>query len=144
MKNFEFTGSLTNVGELVTGTSKTTDKQWQKRDVVIREIADQYPQSVVIELFGERANFDLPVGTIVTASFKLEVNEWNGKFFQKVSGYKVERYNAQAQTQTKQAATAPAANFADMLATAAQIAPAPAPVAETWPSEPVGTDELPF
>jgi len=93
MKNFEFTGSLTNVGELVTGTSKSAGKPWQKREVVVREIADQYPQSVVIELFGERANFDLPVGTIVTASFKLEVNEWNGKFFLKASGYKVERYN---------------------------------------------------
>lgn len=84
--SLEISGTVKNVFPLVTGNGK--NGQWQKRDLLI-ETPGQYPKSVVVTLWGDKANLTHNVGDKVTASIEIESREYNSKYYTDVKAWKI-------------------------------------------------------
>ncbi|MFC2739406.1 MAG: DUF3127 domain-containing protein [Prevotella sp.] len=84
----QFTGVIKKVFDLRSGTSQR-GTQWQSQSYLIEEVGNRFNQSVVFDVFGEdRINeFALAEGLMVEVSLELTTNEWQGKFYNKVSCY---------------------------------------------------------
>ena len=90
-----FTGRITNVGQLQGGTGKE-GHEWASIEVVVEDEA-QYPNSAVFKLFKNKENVkyaksftsDYPIGTLVEVEFNLKSKEYNGKFYNDLSIWKI-------------------------------------------------------
>ena len=119
------------------GTSARTGNAWKSQEFVI-ETFDQYPRKCVFRVFGEdRLNqMNIQLGEVLRVSFDIDAHEYNGRWFNDVSAWRVDRNVGPAQPQP-----APA-----------QPAPAPMPGNnDVMPSSPAGApqggapiDDLPF
>lgn len=90
----EFTGKVKYISLLQTGTSKNGNT-WQKQEAVIEETTGQYPQSIVVTQFGSAVDeHRLVVGRIVKAHIGFKVNEYQSRYFNAVSCYKVENIDS--------------------------------------------------
>lgn len=118
-----FTGKITHVSEIARGTSKN-GKEWASIDFVITNDQDRYPSSICIRIFGEdRINELAPkVGENVTADFDIDAHEYNGRWYNQLTAWRI--------TRTSKPATPPQ-----------QPAQAPTPQ-QTAPQQP--QDDLPF
>ena len=119
------------------GVSNRTGNEWKAKSYVM-EIPGEYPRKFVFDVFGvdRLAAFNIQVGEDLTVHFDIDAHEYNGRWFNDVRAFRVDR---------GQAAPAPAPEAAP----ACQPAPAqPAPqvdAASTIPFEaPSATDDLPF
>lgn len=77
----EFTGRLTWLSEIESGTSKTTGNPWQKRSAaIIEDSQSQWPDGVVVTAMNDKvALFDqFPIGTLVTVKCDPSAREWQG------------------------------------------------------------------
>jgi len=85
----QITGNIKQIQELVTGTSKA-GKQWTKKTIVITT-ADKYPQDIPVDFLGESVeqinNFQ--VGNPVTVDINIRGNEYNGKYYVSINGWKI-------------------------------------------------------
>src|SRR5574344_1284263 len=108
------------VGKIVTvlpeqgGMSKSSGKEWKKQEYVL-ETHEQFPKKICFQLFGADriANADIKEGEEVTVSIDIDAHEYNGRWFNTISAWKVDRGN-----QTTQQAAAPA----DPMAYASSVA----------------------
>lgn len=92
------TGKAINIGETQTFPSGFT-----KRILVI-ETAEDYPQEVPIEFVKDKCGLldKINVGQDVTVSINIRGNEYNGKWYSSIQGWKMDFASAsspQAQTQ---------------------------------------------
>lgn len=77
------------------GVSKSGNN-WKKREYVL-ETMETYPKKVHFDLFGDRADqYPLAVGDVITLSFDINSREYNGRWFTSISGWKVDKGDAQA------------------------------------------------
>ena len=108
------------------------------QDFVI-ETHEQYPKRCVFSVFGEDRlrEFNIQVGEELTVSFDIDAHEYNGRWFNNIRAWRVQRGNV-ADEQTGAPVAAPTTDPASVAPTspAAPAAPA-APVEAT-------TDDLPF
>ena len=116
------------------GVSNRTGNEWKAKSYVL-EVPGEFPKKLVFDVFGaDRLQaFNLQIGETVTVSFDIDAHEYNGRWFNDVRAFRIDRGQA--------APTAPAA-----AAPAPEVAPA-APIAEPAPipfEAPAPTDELPF
>ena len=116
------------------GVSNRTGNEWKAKSYVL-EVPGDYPRKMVFDVFGaDRLQaFNLQIGETVTVSFDIDAHEYNGRWFNDVRAFRIDRGQA-APTASAEAAPAPEA---------APVAPMaePAPI----PFEaPAPTDELPF
>ena len=116
------------------GVSNRTGNEWKAKSYVL-EVPGDYPRKLVFDVFGaDRLQaFNLQIGETVTVSFDIDAHEYNGRWFNDVRAFRIDRGQA-APTASAEAAPAPEA---------APVAPMaePAPI----PFEaPAPTDELPF
>ena len=116
------------------GVSNRTGNEWKAKSYVL-EVPGEFPRKLVFDVFGaDRLQaFNLQIGETVTVSFDIDAHEYNGRWFNDVRAFRIDR---------GQAAPTPAPEAAPM-PEAAPVAPAaePAPI----PFEaPAPTDELPF
>lgn len=82
---------------IVAGTIKvimdlqTFDSGFTKREFVVTT-ADDYPQDIKIELIKDKVSLleNLKVGDQVEVSINLRGNEYNGKYYVNVQGWKVD------------------------------------------------------
>lgn len=127
------------------GVSQRTGNEWKSQEFVI-ETHDTYPKKCVFRVFGSDrlANFNIKVGEELLVSFDIDAHEWNGRWFNDVSAWKVERVDPNA---AQAAAPAPSAaapqSYAPASQTAAQASASQAP----FPPAPEGdgsADDLPF
>ncbi len=120
----EITGKIIAALEARGGVSARTGANWKSQEFVI-ETHDQYPKKCVFRVFGEDRlkDMNIQVGEELTVSFDIDAREYNGRWYNDISAWRVTRGAAPAPTP---AVSAPAA--------------APAPVAEPADS----TDDLPF
>lgn len=85
----EITGNIKVIQDLVTGTSKA-GKEWSKRTIVVTT-NDKYPQDIAIDFMGEGIeqinNFQ--EGNPVTVAVNLRGNEYNGKYYVSLGGWKI-------------------------------------------------------
>ena len=132
MATLEVEGKLVQLLEKRSGVS-ASGTNWTSQDFVI-EIPGQYVSNAVFNVYGDRVQLDqFQIGELIKVSFDIRGREYQGRWYNTLNCWKIER---------PQAATAPQS------AAAPQSAPAQAaaPAAPTGPAEQPqqGGDDLPF
>lgn len=131
----ELSGKIIAALEPRGGVSQRTGNTWKSQEFVI-ETHEQYPKHCVFRVFGEDRlrDFDLKVNEEVTVSFDIDAHEYQGRWYNDITVWRVQRGVVDA--------GAPAAPVASAPAPAAP-APTAAPAASSFEAE--GTaDDLPF
>ncbi len=129
------------------GISNRTGNEWKAKSYVI-EVPGEYPRKMVFDVFGiERLQaFNIQIGETLTVHFDIDAHEYNGRWFNDIRAFRIDRGEA-APAPAPEATTAASAA---PVAPEAPVAPAPqaAPqvdTAATIPFEaPSATDDLPF
>jgi hypothetical protein len=88
MNDLKFTGIITKIFEKETVWKNDTLKQ----EIIVQEQKDKYPSAskfTFINAGVEQLQF-LKEGQNVTVSFSLKVNEYNGKYYNNISWWRVE------------------------------------------------------
>ena len=112
---------------------------WKSQEYVI-ETHDQFPKKMVFNIFGaDRIDqFAIKAGEEISVSFDIDAHEYNGRWFNNIRAWNIQRVDA-----TAAMASAP-------IAAAAPVTPQPTP--ETQPANPFpptqpgenSADDLPF
>ena len=91
----ELSGKVIAVLEPRGGVSKTGNP-WKVQEYVI-ETHDQYPRRMCFDVFGEDkiTQFNIQVGEELTVHFDVDSREWQGRWFNSIRAWKVERVSAQ-------------------------------------------------
>ena len=137
----EITGKIIAVLPAQGGVSQRTGNQWKSQDYVI-ETHDQYPKKCCFRVFGEEKinQFNIQLGEEMTVSFDIDSHEYQGRWFNDVRAWAVNR-NIQAPGAVPGAGVAPAAPIPGV----APAAPAEAPFPPQQPAAEGGSaDDLPF
>jgi hypothetical protein len=137
----EIEGKIIAVMPAQGGVSARTGNSWKSQDYVI-ETHEQFPKKCVFRVFGEDkiANMNIQIGEELRVSFDIDAHEYNGRWFNDVRAWKVDRIDpaaAQAAAQGVQPFPAPEAAVPPTAA-----APAPFPPAQ--PAVENSADDLPF
>ena len=87
----EITGKIIAVLPERGGTSKTGN-EWKMQEYVL-ETHEQYPRKVCFNVFGadKIAQFNIQAGDELTVSFDINAREYNGRWYNDVRAWKVER-----------------------------------------------------
>ena len=122
----ELAGRVIAVLEPKGGTSRNGN-EWKVQEYVI-ETHDQYPRRMCFDVFGDDKikQFNIQVGEELNVSFDIDAREWQGRWFNSIRAWKVERVGAGA-PMTPGAPVPP---------------PAPAATPEFTPGD--AKDDLPF
>lgn len=102
--NVKFTGKIISVGQVQMGTSQS-GTQWSSQEFVIEELNEQYPSRAVIQVYGSDKiqQFNIRLGEIITAHIGLKARQSKeGRWFNQLDCWKVERPNGQQQGQVVQ------------------------------------------
>lgn len=139
-KSMEITGKIIFALPERGGVSKSTGTEWKSQEFVI-ETHDQYPRKCVFTVFGsDRLNaMNIQVGEELTVSFDIDAHEWQGRWFNDIRAWKVDRVSDVA----AQANAAAPVTAAASTQTAAPANDAPFPAATDIPAE-SSVDDLPF
>ena len=123
------------------GVSSRTGNEWKAKSYVI-EVPGDYPRKCVFDVFGvDRLQaFNIQIGETLTVFFDIDAHEYNGRWFNDIRAFRIDRGQT-APTAATEAAPAPEAAPVAPIAEAASQAEA----APTIPFEaPSATDDLPF
>ncbi len=108
----ELTGKIIAALDRRSGTSARTGNTWASQEFVIEVPGanEQYPRRCVFTVFGEDrlANMNIQVGEQLTVSFDIDAHEYNGRWFNDIRAWKVDRYIPGAQPQQPVAPQQPA------------------------------------
>ncbi|MDR1876637.1 MAG: DUF3127 domain-containing protein [Flavobacteriaceae bacterium] len=125
----EIAGRIKLISEI-----QTFDSGFRKREVVITT-EEQYPQHILVELLGDRVDIINPfnVGEDVRVSINLRGREWvnpqgETKYFNSITGWRIEKLQPGAPTTTVQEAP--------------NVAPAPSSIPPVQQED--DEDDLPF
>lgn len=102
--NVKFTGKIIAVGQVQMGTSQN-GTQWSSCEYTIEELNEQYPSRAVIQVYGsdKLQQFNIQLGEIITAHIGLKARQSKeGRWFNQLDCWKVERPNGQHQGQVVQ------------------------------------------
>ncbi len=104
----EITGKIIAALEPRKGTSARTGSPWMTQDYVL-ETHDQYPRKLCFNVFGEEKikQFNIQVGEELTVSFDIDAHEYQGRWFNSIRAWAVNR-NVQQTAQPAQPVGAPA------------------------------------
>ena len=132
----EITGKIIAVLPAQSGVSQRTGNPWKSQDYVI-ETHDQYPKRCCFRVFGEEKinQFNIQSGEEMTVSFDIDSHEYQGRWFNDVRAWAVNR-NVQAPGVAPVAGAAP---VVDAAPAAESPFPPQQPAAEGGSS-----DDLPF
>ena len=104
----EITGKIIAVLPPKQGVSQSTGNTWMCQDYVL-ETQEMYPKKVCFNVFGAEKiqEMNIQLGEMLTVSLEINANEYQGKWFNKVRGWKVVRVPAQGQGQQQTVEQAP-------------------------------------
>ena len=107
----EITGKIIAVLPANSGTSARTGNPWMSQTYVI-ETQGQYPKKLAFDVFGADriTQFNLQVGDIATVFFDFDAHEYNGRWFNSVRAFNVEKSGQQT---TQQPTPQPTDNVAN-------------------------------
>lgn len=110
----EITGKIIAVLPANSGTSARTGNPWMSQGYVI-ETQGQYPKKLAFDVFGEERikQFNIQHGEDITVSFDFDAHEYNGRWFNSVRAFNVEKIGQQT---TQQPTTLPPVNVANQQA----------------------------
>ena len=126
------------------GVSNRTGNEWKAKSYVL-EVPGDFPRKLVFDVFGvDRLQaFNIQIGELLTVHFDIDAHEYNGRWFNDVRAFRIDRGQA-----APTAAAPEAAPQMQAAPVAPQIAPQPAPQVapmDAAPFEaPSATDDLPF
>ena len=130
----EITGKIIAVLPERGGISKTGN-EWKMQEYVLETTGEQYPKKMCFNVFGadKIAQFNIQAGEEMVVSFDINAREYNGRWYNDIRAWKVDRNAAGAPMPT----AAPAG------------APLPPPVADPFSAAPQMSasneaDDLPF
>lgn len=88
----EISGKIIVATEVRSGQSARTGNNWMAQDFVI-ETHEQYPRRCVFSVFGEDRlkEFNIKPGEELTVYFDIDAHEYNGRWFNNLRAWKVER-----------------------------------------------------
>lgn len=138
----DITGRIIAVLPERSGISQRSGSEWKASSYVL-ETQEQYPKKICFDVFGADRiqQFNIQVGEMMTVSFDIDAHEYNGRWFNSIRAFRVDR-NVQAASPMADAGApmaAPAAPFN------AAPAPASAPLPNTNPfAGEAGDSDLPF
>ena len=141
----EITGKIIAVLPAQGGVSQRTGNQWKSQDYVI-ETHDQYPKKCCFRVFGEEKihQFNIQLGEEMTVSFDIDSHEYQGRWFNDVRAWAVNR-NIQVPGAAPVAGATPVAGVAPASVAPAGAAPAESPFPPQQPAAEGGiADDLPF
>ena len=133
----EIQGNIIAVLDKKSGVSKSTGKEWSSQEYVI-ETHELYPKKCCFNVFGEDKinTFAIKAGEELKVSFDIDAHEYQGRYFNNINAWKVERTADKATAPTDKAASP--TGTAEAAPQTAEAAPQPAaPPAED-------ADDLPF
>lgn len=110
----EIQGKVTNILPMRSGVSARGE--WKSQEFVITT-EEQYPKMVCFQVFGEDKinSFALQIGEVVKVSFDISAHEYQGRFFNSINAWKVEKLMPIAQNpplNPQQNVNAPAGGYA--------------------------------
>lgn len=110
----EITGKIIAVLPANSGISARTGNPWMSQGYVI-ETQGQYPKKLAFDVFGEERikQFNIQQGEDITVSFDFDAHEYNGRWFNSVRAFNVEKSGQQT---TQQPTPQPTANVANQQA----------------------------
>ena len=93
----ELTGKIIAIFPAQGGVSQRTGNPWKSQDYVI-ETQEIYPKKCCFSVFGDEKiqQMNIQLGETLTVSLDINANEYQGKWYNQVRAWKVERM-AQAQ-----------------------------------------------
>ncbi len=88
----EITGKIIAVLQERGGVSQRTGSEWKVQEYVL-ETQEQYPRKMCFDVFGadKIAQFAIKAGDNLTVSFDIDAREYNGRWFNSIRAWKVER-----------------------------------------------------
>ena len=88
----EIKGRILAVLEEKSGTSQRTGNNWRCGQYVLETI-EQYPKKILFEVFGEEKihSMNIHIGEELTMFFDVDAREYNGKWYNQIRAWKVER-----------------------------------------------------
>lgn len=110
----EITGKIIAVLPERGGISKTGN-EWKMQEYVL-ETHEQYPRKMCFNVFGadKIAQFNIQAGEEMTVSFDINAREYNGRWYNDIRAWKVERGTAPVMPATEAPqVNAPKVNAAD-------------------------------
>ena len=136
----ELTGKIIAVMPERGGVSQRSGSEWKAQTFVLETINEQFPRKLVFDVFGadRLASFAIKSGEVMTVSFDIDAHEFNGRWFNDIRAWKVDR----------NVAAAPAEAAAPVMAATPQAPAYAAPAAPQYetPQAPGqgSVDDLPF
>lgn len=127
------------------GISNRTGNEWKAKSYVL-EVPGEFPRKLVFDVFGvDRLQaFNIQIGELLTVHFDIDAHEYNGRWFNDVRAFRVDRGQA-APTAAPMPEAAPAAGAPEAApAQEASVAPQAAPIDAAPFEAPSATDDLPF
>lgn len=72
-------------------------KEWMTQEYVL-ETQDRYPRKIMFSVFGRDRieQFDIHLGEIITVKFDIDSKEYNGRWYNSITAWQVERENQQS------------------------------------------------
>lgn len=136
----EITGKIIAVLPVRTGVSQRTGTEWRVQEYVLETINEQFPRKLAFEVFGTDriANFNIKAGEVMIVSFDIDAREYNGRWWNQIRAWKVDR-----NVQMPQPGAAPAPTGAPVPAASDASAPAYTEPSPQAPGE-GSVDDLPF
>lgn len=92
----EYSGKITEVGELKSGTSKT-GREWCSQQYVLLDASSDREKHIAFEVFGKDRieEFNIQAGDNVTVTLDLESRVWNERWYTNVRCLKCEKEQPQ-------------------------------------------------
>ena len=114
MSDVIISGTITAILPEQSGVSQRTGNAWLRAQYKLEHEHGQYPKSVVFDVIGEekKKQFNIQQGEEITCHLNIDSHEFNGRHYNSIECWKVERAGQQqtqqqTQAQTQQPAPAP-------------------------------------
>ena len=87
----EIKGKIVNVLPMQTGQGK--NGEWRKQDYIVEYNLDsQYPKKMLFNLWGDKIDqFQIQEGQMVKVDFDVDCREFNGRWFNDIRAWRVEK-----------------------------------------------------
>lgn len=89
----ELIGKIINVLPERSGVSARNGSEWKVASYVLETVSDRFPRKMVFEVFGSDKiqQFAIQSGEMVRVSFDIDAHEYNGRWFNSIRAWNVDR-----------------------------------------------------
>lgn len=139
----ELIGRIIQVLEERGGISARTGSEWRLGSFVLETTTDRFPRKMMFEVFGadKLQQFNIQVGEMVRVSFDIDAHEYQGRWYNSIRAWNVDRNISDPMAQAPVVAQIP--NVAPF--DAPQAAPlGTAASVDAAPFASMGAEDLPF